>query len=209
MRYFLILFPLAIAFSQPQQPAAESPIGVDVKLSASWYQPKLDPLNQAYANLEQALGYRPWGNSSIPYFLTLEGYYPLFPQQWLVVEFGGAFTGRVHQDDRSWTSIWRGGVGYRYRFLEDPLRLSGQGTIGYIREGFARSYNGGDQSINAAKNSWYFSVLGAASYPVLRTASIEFTVGYIFVNSVTVVTPAAKVDLKAPQIGLGIVVSIM
>ena len=195
--------------SQAQEPQASPAQGIEVKLSASWYQPNLDPLNQAYADLEQASGFRRWRDSSIPYFINLEAYYPLFPQQWLVAEFGGALTGRVFQDDHSWTSIWRGGVGYRYRFLDEPLKVSGQGTVGYIREGFARSYNGGTASINAAKGSWYFTVLGAASYPVLKSVSVEFTLGYTFVNSVTVETPEAKVDLKAPMIGLGVVVPIL
>jgi hypothetical protein len=209
MRYILFFFPFVVALSQPQEPAASpAPAGIEAKLSISWYQPNLDPLNQAYANLEHELGFRPWGYSSIPYFLNLEAFYPLFPQQSLVFEFGGAFTRRVHQEDRSLTSLWRGGVGYRYRFLEDPLRVSAQGTVGYIREEFTRSYNAGDQSINVAKNSWYFSVLGAASYPVFESVSIELTAGYMFVNSVTIATPEAEADLKAFMIGLGIVVPI-
>ena len=209
MRYLLILLPLAVAVGQPQQPAAGKPLGIAVKVTASLYRPNLNELNQAYANLEQALGYRPWGNSSISYFVNVEGSYPLLPQQSLVAEFGTSVSGHVYKDDHSWTSIWRGGAGYRYGFLDSPVKVSAQGTIGLIREGFSRSYNGGDQYINAAKNSWYFSILGTAAYPVLKNTSIELTAGYTFVNSVTMITPAAKVDLKAPTIGLGIAVSIL
>ena len=208
MRYLLIFFPFVIALGQSQQSTEAAASGIEVKVSASWYQPKLDPLNQAYANLEQALGYRLWGNSSIMYSLNLEGLYPLFPRQSVVVEFGGSVSGRVHQDDRSLVTIWRGGAGYRYGFLDEPLRVSGQGTIGYLREGFARSYNGGDQSINAVKGTWYFTVVGVASYPVLKGTSVELTLGYTFVPSVTMTTPATKVDLKAPVVGLGFAFSI-
>lgn len=205
MRYFLLLFPWMIAFGQSQGSAPNQAPAFQVKLSASWYQPNLDNLNQAYANLEQALGVRPWDDSSIPYFLNLEAHYQLFPQQSLVLEFGGVFTARVFRDDHSLTSVWRGGAGYRYRLLENPLQVTAQGTVGYIREGFARSYNDGDRTVNVAKNSWYVTILGAASYPVMGSVSIELTAGYMFVNSVRSETPEAEVDLKAPMIGLGII----
>ena len=209
MRYLLmILFPAFIAFGQePETTETTSlPGGIEIKFGVSYYSPNLDSLNVAFTGVEEQLGYRKWGNSSLPYFASIEARYPLFLGQSIIVEVAGGVVSRTHEDDRSLTSIWRGGAGYRYQLPVVPVNVAVQGTVGMVWASISRTYDSNSAVLNAAGNTWYIAAAVTGSYPLTSWASIDLSAGYTFVNSFTTSTPESEIDLKSLVAGLGVVI---
>ncbi len=207
MKYLILLFfPVFSLLGQQTESAPGSSGRVEMKFGISYYAPDLDALNNGFSDLERSLGLRQWGNSSMPYFASIEGRYPLFPRQWIVAEVAGGIVNRIHEDDRSLASIWRAGAGYRYQVLDIPVEVAVQGTAGFVWASFSRTYGNNAAVVNAAGNSWYLAAAATGSYPLTSWGSIELSLGYALVNSFTSATPEAEVVMKSPTVGLGFVV---
>ena len=211
MKYsILILLPVFVALGQEPETSgtASLPGGIEIKVGISYYHPNLDSLNMAFTDLEQRLGYQPWGESSLPYAASIEARYPLFLGQSIVVEFSGGVVNRVREDDRSWTSVWRGGAGYRFQLPVVPVKVAVQATVGLVWATVSRTYNNNEAVLNAAGNSWYIAAAGTGSYRLTPWLSVEASAGYTFINKFTSSAPEAEIDLKSPVAGLGLVVDL-
>jgi hypothetical protein len=215
VKYSLIFFFLPLFFALGQEPEASStataslPGGLELKFGFSYYRPNLDSLNTLFSDLEDQLGFEPWGKSALLYNVSAEARYPVFPG-WVVAEIAGGFFRRSRDEDRSWTNIWRGGAGFRYQLPLPviPIRVAVQGTLGFVWASISRSYRNNAVVLNAAGNSWYATVSGAGDYQLVPGVALELSAGYTYVNPFTTSTPEAKIDLKSPVVGMGLVVEL-
>ncbi len=192
-----------------QQLRAPSPSPIRIEIGASWYHPKLDGFNSAFASLEDQLGLQRWSGDRIDYSVDAGVRYRLFDDQDAVLEGGVTGVYRSRADDRAFNSLWRLGAGYRIATpVISPLELSGQATVGVLQASFSRSYDSKALMISAAKTSWYATVGAGVGYALLSRTSLQLNLRYLYAPKLTVAAPAATLDLKALTIGLGVVLQL-
>ena len=187
-------------------PATGSPI--DVVVSASWMSPNLDPVFDAYAGLEQGLGLRRWKNDGIRYSAGAEVRYRLMSDQQVVVEGSASGSYRKLETDASMIGLYRAGAGYRMRFINDPVDVAAQATLGAQWVNFSRTYNDDRLEINDTKAGVYVSLGATVGKALLRNFGVEGSLRYLFVPALDLDALKASVNPGGIAASIGFVLTL-